>query len=102
MSRSHFVIIATVFVAGSYIPLLHGDSIRCGRKIVRTGDSSGELLRICGKPYHKDRGRAEIDVNGIPKSVGVERWYYKKSSRSLEHIVVIYRGNVEQVVVSGR
>ncbi len=69
---------------------------------MRTGDSSGELLRICGEPYHKERARAELDINGIHKDVSVERWHYKKSRRSLEHIIVVYRGNVEEVIVGGR
>lgn len=102
MLKINLFVVTAVFISCSYIPLVHGDSFRCGRKIVRTGDSSGELLRICGEPYHKERAKAELDVNGINKNVSVERWHYKKSRRSLEHIIVVYRGNVEEVIVGGR
>jgi len=87
---------------GLYMPTLLADSFRCGRKLISTGDTSGELLRICGEPYHKDRGREEIDVDGLSKKVSVERWYYKKSRRSLEHIIVVYKGNVKAVIVGSR
>jgi hypothetical protein len=102
MLRINLVVVAAVFISSSYIPILHGDSFRCGRKLVRSGDSSGELLRVCGEPYHKDRGRVELAVNGINKLVNVERWHYKKSPRSLEHTIIVYRGNVEKVIVGGR
>lgn len=78
------------------------DSFRCGRKLIRTGDSSGELIRLCGEPYHKDRGRARLDIDGINRNVSIERWHYKKSSRSLEHIIVVHHGIVQRVIVGGR
>lgn len=102
MLKIKYSVVIAVFISCSYTPLLHGDSFRCDRKLVRTGDSSGELLRICGEPRHKDRGRLELDVNGVRKNVSVERWYYKKSARSLEHIIVVFRGNVEKVIVGSR
>jgi hypothetical protein len=83
-------------------PVVYGDSFRCGRKLVRTGDTSGELLRVCGEPYHKDRGKEEVTVDGIRRSMSVERWHYKKSSRKLEHIIIIYKGYVTKVIVGGR
>lgn len=81
---------------------LFSDSFRCGRKLIRTGDSSGDLLRTCGEPYHKDRGQGQVKVDGIRKKVSVERWYYKKSVRSLEHIVLVYKGTVQEVIVGHR
>lgn len=70
------------------------DSFRCGRKVVRTGDSPADLLRICGKPRYKDRGYENIRSQGSRGKARVERWYYKKSSRRLEQIVVIYKGRI--------
>lgn len=97
-------LITTLCVSLSILsaPVVYGDSYRCGRKLVSTGDSSGELLRVCGEPYHKDRGRAEIEVDGLTKKVSVERWYYKKSRRSLDHVIIVYKGNVEAVIVGNR
>lgn len=78
------------------------DSYRCGRKIVRSGDSSAELLRICGEPRHRDRGKASIKVNGSLREASVQRWYYKKGARSLERIVVIHNGRIAAIEVGSR
>jgi len=78
------------------------DSFRCGRKLVSVGDSAGGLVRVCGEPIHKDRGKETIRVNGVAKETSVERWYYKKSSRSLEHVIIIYKGRVAAVELGHR
>ncbi len=78
----------------AFIDTAVADSFRCGRKVVRTGDSPGELLQRCGKPRHKDKGYENIRTQGSRKKVRVERWYYKKSSRALEQIVVIHKGRI--------
>jgi hypothetical protein len=81
---------------------LPADSFRCGRKLVSVGDSVGGLARVCGEPDHKDRGKETISVNGVAKEVSVERWYYKKSSRSLEHVIIIHKGRVAAVELGNR
>jgi len=78
------------------------DSYRCGRKIIRNGDSTAELLRRCGQPVFKDRGFETVRVAGSLQKARVERWYYKKSSRSLGRVVLIYRGRVVGIQVEGR
>lgn len=77
-----------------FIDTTFADSFRCGRKVVRTGDSPADLLRSCGEPRYKDRGYENIRVQGSQKKARVERWYYKKSSRRLEQIVVIHKGRI--------
>ena len=81
---------------------LAADGIRCGRKLVHVGDSASELLRACGEPVHKDRGRQTVSVRGVKKETSVERWYYKKSSRSLERVVMMYQGKVVAVEIGSR
>lgn len=81
---------------------LSADSYRCGRKLIRTGDSTGDLIRVCGQPRHKDRGTEKIKLNGVSQNASVQRWYYKKSARSLEHIILIYKGRVSGIEVGGR
>jgi len=81
---------------------LSADSFRCGRKLIRTGDSASDLLRVCGEPRYKDRGNEEIKIGGVTKNTRVERWYYKKSSRSLERAVLVYKGSVVAVEIGGR
>lgn len=92
-----------VLVCAMLLPLIaQSDSYRCGRKIVRNGDTSSELLRICGKPLHKDRGKARIRINGSMREASVQRWYYKKNARSLERIILIYKGNIAGIETGSR
>ena len=81
---------------------LSADSFRCGRKLIKTGDSTGDLIRVCGEPRHKDRGKEKITLNGVVKNTSVQRWYYKKNTRSLEHVVLIYQGRVKSIEVGKR
>jgi hypothetical protein len=78
------------------------DSYRCGRQLIRTGDSAADVLQVCGEPRYKDRGQETLRLGGAEKSASVERWYYKKSRRSLEHVVLIHKGRVVAIEVGGR
>lgn len=78
------------------------DSYRCGRKLIRSGDSAADVLQVCGEPRYKDRGQETLRVGGAEKSASVERWYYRKSNRSLEHVVLIHKGRVVRIEVGGR
>lgn len=80
----------------------HADSFRCGGKVIRSGDSSGTLLRHCGEPRSKDSGREKIRSSGRHENVNVKRWHYKKSSRSLERIVWIYQGKIVAIKTGQR
>jgi hypothetical protein len=89
----HFIM-ACLLVMSAFIDVAVADSFRCGRKVVRTGDSPGDLLRSCGEPRYKDKGYENMRAQGSQKKVRVERWYYKKSSMALEQIVVIHKGRI--------
>ena len=89
--------VLTVFVLD-----LSADSFRCGRKLISTGDSASKVLRVCGEPLYKDRGNEKIKVNGVSKNTRVERWYYKKSARSLEHAILIHKGSIVAVEIGDR
>lgn len=84
----------SLLVLSAFVDTARADSFRCGQKIVRTGDSPGDLLSRCGEPRYKDRGYEKMRTQGSQKKVRVERWYYKKSSRRLERIVVIHKGRI--------
>ncbi len=83
-------------------PVCEADSLRCGRKLIRTGDSKADVLRVCGEPIAKDRGRATVRLDGGVRDVPVERWHYKRSTRSLARAVNIYRGKVVSIDVGSR
>jgi hypothetical protein len=78
---------------------LLADSYRCGRKLVRTGDTRQALLRICGQPDHKDRGQEQVRIDGRSTKAPVERWYYQKSKRSLQRMVVLHKGRVVSIEI---
>jgi hypothetical protein len=93
--------LATALMAATFAPA-EADSYRCGRKLIRTGDSAADVLRICGEPKHKDRGKQLLRLQGTLQNISVERWYYKKSRRSLEHAVLLHRGRVVAIEAGGR
>jgi hypothetical protein len=43
-----------------------------------------------------------LRLDGGTQQLSVERWYYKRSRRSLEHIVLLHRGRVVAVEVGRR
>ena len=93
-----FLILACLLAAADAI----GDSYRCGRKVIRSGDPVSAVLRNCGEPRHKARGRETLRLNGTQKEVAVEHWYYRNGRRSLERAVAIYQGRVVSIAVVGR
>jgi hypothetical protein len=92
--QSFFILLLCILVSAACMQTASADSFRCGRKVVRSGDSPADLLARCGKPRHKDKGYEDLRVRGSRKKVRVERWYYKKSSRSLEQVVLIHKGRI--------
>jgi hypothetical protein len=100
-SSYRFSILMTILL---FLPaqLAWPDSYRCGRKLIRTGDSSGELLRICGEPRFKDRGVERVRIGGKSEQKRVERWYYRKSSRSLDRVFLIHGGKIVAIEVERR
>lgn len=82
--------------------LLWADSMRCGQKLVRTGDSPSVLLGRCGEPRHRGKAYAEIRTDDGLRKVRVDQWFYKKNDRSLERIVMIYRGEIVRIETGGR
>ena len=101
--RCRYRVISLLLVM-TFLPVCEAgaDSYRCGRKIVRDGDTVAQLLALCGEPRFKSRGAAVIRVDGVDKRTSVQRWHYKKGSRSLERIVLIYQGRIAAIEVGGR
>ena len=65
------------------------DSYRCGRQLVKDGDSAARLLRLCGEPRRRDSGTETVMVEGAWGPQRVQRWYYRKNRRSLEYVVMV-------------
>ena len=81
---------------------LAADTMRCGRKVIRTGDSPAAALEYCGEPRFKGRGYAEIQTAEGRQTVKVEQWHYKQDDRSLERIILVYRGEIVGVETGRR
>ncbi|MGD2129059.1 MAG: DUF2845 domain-containing protein [Lysobacterales bacterium] len=81
---------------------LRADSYRCGRKLIRTGDTTAQVLSLCGEPRYRERGSEEIRYDGRRQRLPVQRWYYRKNDRSLWRVVMIYKGRVAAIEMGGR
>jgi hypothetical protein len=78
------------------------DSLRCGHKVVSTGDSAEELRRHCGEPLQRESGREQFWLRGTLQQVRVERWHYRHSSRSLPRVVLVYQGKIVAITSGSR
>lgn len=74
------------------------DSFRCGRKIVKTGDTVNVLMKKCGKPQRKFSSRTTIHENGRQSKVAVSNWVYQRTRKN-DVVVSVRSGTVVQVQV---
>lgn len=93
-------LIPTLCVAMAEMAL--ADSMRCGRKVVRNGDSPSRLLLYCGEPSYKGRGVAEVKTPEGRKRVKVEQWHYNPGKGALKRVVLVYQGEIVGVKTAGR
>lgn len=94
--------LAFILVAILTASQLHADSMRCGQRVIRTGDSPALLLERCGEPLHRGKAYAEVKTKDGPREVRVDQWHYKKNERSLERIVLLYRGEIVSIHTGSR
>ena len=92
------LLLTVLCVPGSVL----GDSMRCGQRVVRTGDSPAALLDRCGEPRHRDTAYARVKTGDGLQKVRVEQWFYKSGARSLERIVMIYKGDIVRIETGRR
>jgi hypothetical protein len=72
------------------------DSFRCGRAIVKAGDSTNVLLKRCGEPTRKYPSKEVIDDNGRQLRTGVSNWVYTRKGKK-DMVVSVYSGNVAKM-----
>ena len=77
---------------------LLADSFRCGRKIVKTGESSNALVKKCGQPVRKLRGNERIKVHGQQKRTAVSNWVYERRNKR-DMIVSVKNGTVVRLEI---
>lgn len=72
------------------------DSFRCGRKVIKQGDSSSELVKKCGKPVRKFSSKETITEMGRRSKVPVSNWVYERS-RKKDMVVSVRSGTVIKI-----
>lgn len=77
---------------------IHADSFRCGRKLVKPGESSNALLKKCGSPIRKYSSKEMMREGGHQVRVGVSNWVYERRGKK-DMIVSVYRGKVMKLQI---
>ena len=74
------------------------DSFRCGRKLVKVGESSNALLKKCGSPTRKYSARSVLSDHGRQRAIGVSNWVYERRGKR-DMIVSVHGGTVVKMRV---
>jgi hypothetical protein len=74
------------------------DSFRCGRKIVKQGDSASALIKKCGKPTLKYSSKELVNDQGRQSKVLVSNWVYERN-RKKNMIVSVRSGSIIKIQV---
>ncbi len=86
-------------------------SMRCGKKLVKTGDSNAKVLMSCGEPMQKEVVRVDeseianrtdesIKIEG--EKVKVEKWTYNLGSGSLLRVLTFKDGVLREIETGER
>lgn len=88
------LLLFTVFIFLSSIAV--ADSFRCGRRIVKSGDSHNTLVKKCGNPARKYSSKETVNEGGHSKSVPVSNWVYERHGKK-DMIVSVRSGSVIKI-----
>lgn len=94
--------LSLILIGWSALAETRADSLRCGRALVRNGDTPEMLLQRCGEPLWRDFVQEQFWLGDGLRRVRVERWHYKPGSRALWRIVLIYQGQIVGVRTGDR
>lgn len=111
--RSHCTSFAALVLTGLLAPtVLYGDSMRCGSKLIRDGDTRAAVAAKCGeptdvqtrvvlrRPYFDFHGRIVYYGDGLVE-VPVEIWTYNFGPYKLMRRIRIADGIVEEIETLG-
>lgn len=77
---------------------LLADSFRCGRKVVKTGDSGNMLVKKCGKPVRKFSSKQMSTDSGRLLNVTVTNWVYDRHGKK-DMIVSVRNGTIVNIQI---
>lgn len=69
------------------------DSFRCGRSLVKVGDSANTLIKKCGNPARKYSSKENINIQGRKVRKGVSNWVFPRKNGK-DMIVSVFSGKV--------
>lgn len=74
------------------------DSFRCGRSLVKVGDSANTLIKKCGDPVRKYSSKENFNDHGRQLQTGVSNWVFPRRGGK-DMIVSVYSGAVVKMQV---
>ena len=102
LNGSHLLSGLLLILALVGVPLVQADSFRCGKLLIRTGDSEAQVLERCGEPQERDSVKRDYWVNGLLQNVRLQRWHYRPAGGKLAREVLIYKGEVVGISLGDR
>jgi hypothetical protein len=78
--------------------LVAADSLRCGGKLVKAGESSNALVKKCGLPARKFSAHVVVSENGRQRAVSVSNWIYPRKGKK-DMIASVRSGTVVRLRV---
>ena len=74
------------------------DSFRCGRLVVKTGESANALMKKCGLPVRKYSSKEAIKDHGAVARLAVTNWVYARKGKK-DRVVSVRSGTVVKIQV---
>jgi len=74
------------------------DSFRCGRSLVKAGESTNALIKKCGEPVRKFSSKERLVDAGHASVVDVSNWVFERRGKK-DMIVSIRSGSVVKIEV---
>jgi hypothetical protein len=76
------------------------DTMRCDGSVIRDGDRSFDVLRLCGEPSFRDEWDEYLAYHHLP-SAHVEEWYYNFGPSRLLHVLHFRNGRLTRIDTDG-
>lgn len=90
--RAAALLVAYLLGAAS---MAHADTLRCGGRLVKEGESTGEVQMKCGEPTTRDR-RIEI-LDGAFSSITIDTWMYNLGPNDFVRILTFVNGTLRRI-----
>ena len=92
-----------LLLASSHPGHIAATTLRCGVKVIQTGDADSRVLAYCGPPISIERDTrsfaegGRLDDRCFHGIVTVEKWHYQRGAGGLPATIFIVDGKVERI-----